>query len=62
MFTVYTTGPSCQRCNLTKRAMDKRGLPYVEVGPSPLIVDTHVVNYAASATLPRNSFSNTSGD
>lgn len=31
MFTVYTTGPSCQRCNLTKRAMDKRGLPYVEV-------------------------------
>jgi glutaredoxin-like protein NrdH len=29
--TVYTTGPSCQRCTLTKKALDKHGVPFVEV-------------------------------
>jgi len=29
--TVYSTGPSCQRCTLTKKALDKQGVPFVEV-------------------------------
>ena len=29
--TVYSTGPGCQRCTLTKKALDKRGVPFVEV-------------------------------
>lgn len=28
MITLYTK-PSCQPCNATKRALDKRGIPYV---------------------------------
>lgn len=31
MLTVYTTGPQCHKCNLTKRAFDKAGVAYVEV-------------------------------
>ncbi len=29
--TVYSTGPGCQRCTLTKKALDKQGVPFVEV-------------------------------
>ncbi|AER26361.1 NrdH-like glutaredoxin [Mycobacterium phage Patt] len=29
--TVYTTGPQCQKCNLTKRFLNKRGIPFKEV-------------------------------
>ena len=29
--TVYTTGPGCGRCLLTKRALDKEGITYREV-------------------------------
>lgn len=29
--TVYTTGPSCQKCRMTKRMLDTKGVPYVEV-------------------------------
>ncbi|QNJ56849.1 thioredoxin [Mycobacterium phage Reindeer] len=29
--TVYTTGPACHKCNLTKRALDKAGVAYTEV-------------------------------
>ncbi|MGW9114499.1 glutaredoxin family protein [Microbacterium sp. NPDC055683] len=29
--TVYSTGPSCARCTLTKRVLDQKGVPYVEV-------------------------------
>lgn len=28
--TVYTSGPSCQACTLTKRHLDRRGLTYAE--------------------------------
>lgn len=28
--TVYTAGPSCQACTLTKRHLDRRGLAYTE--------------------------------
>lgn len=31
MITIYTTGPSCQRCRLTKEVMDQAGLTYLEV-------------------------------
>ncbi|APD18229.1 NrdH-like glutaredoxin [Mycobacterium phage Hammy] len=31
MLTVYTTGPQCHKCNLTKRQFDKAGVEYVEV-------------------------------
>ncbi|AAD17632.1 NrdH-like glutaredoxin [Mycobacterium phage BoostSeason] len=31
MITVYTTGPECHKCNLTKRALDKAGVEYTEV-------------------------------
>lgn len=29
--TVYTTGPSCARCTLTKRVLNQKGVPYIEV-------------------------------
>ncbi|QNL30754.1 NrdH-like glutaredoxin [Mycobacterium phage Estes] len=29
--TVYTTGPDCHKCNLTKRALAKAEIPYTEV-------------------------------
>lgn len=29
--TIYTTGPLCGRCTVTKRALDKAGVPYTEV-------------------------------
>ena len=29
--TVYTTGPSCSRCTVTKSALTKKGVPFVEV-------------------------------
>jgi glutaredoxin-like protein NrdH len=29
--TVYTAGPGCQPCNLTRRHLDRRGLLYTEV-------------------------------
>jgi len=29
--TVYTTGPGCGRCLVTKRALDKEGITYREV-------------------------------
>lgn len=31
LVTVYTTGPTCVMCTATKRAMEKRGIAYVEV-------------------------------
>ncbi|ARQ95508.1 glutaredoxin [Mycobacterium phage Shandong1] len=31
MLTVYTTGPQCMKCNLTKRAFDAKGVIYREV-------------------------------
>lgn len=29
--TVYTTGPACVKCTLTKKALDKAGVSYTEV-------------------------------
>ena len=29
--TVYTTGPSCARCTLTKNVLTTRGIAFVEV-------------------------------
>jgi glutaredoxin-like protein NrdH len=29
--TVFTTGPSCQMCRLTKMQMDRRGIMFEEV-------------------------------
>lgn len=29
--TVYTTGPSCARCTLTKNVMTSKGIAFVEV-------------------------------
>lgn len=29
--TIYTTGPACMACRMTKRAMDKAGITYTEV-------------------------------
>lgn len=29
--TVYSTGPSCARCTMTKSALAKRGVPFIEV-------------------------------
>jgi len=29
--TIYTTGPDCMACRMTKRAMDKAGITYTEV-------------------------------
>jgi glutaredoxin-like protein NrdH len=31
--TVYSTGPSCMQCAMTKRALDARGITFVEVNP-----------------------------
>lgn len=28
--TVYTTGPSCGACTMTKRHLDRRGIAYTE--------------------------------
>lgn len=29
--TVYTTGPQCRKCTLTKKFLDKHGITYTEV-------------------------------
>lgn len=29
--TLYTTGPTCGRCKMTKIALERAGIPYVEV-------------------------------
>ena len=29
--TVYTSGPSCQACKMTKRHLEQRGITYTEV-------------------------------
>ena len=29
--TVYTTGPQCGKCRMTKMMLDSKGVPYVEV-------------------------------
>jgi len=29
--TVYSTGPSCQRCRMTTQVLDAKGVPYVVV-------------------------------
>jgi glutaredoxin-like protein NrdH len=29
--TVYTTGPSCQKCRMTKMMLKAKGVPFVEV-------------------------------
>lgn len=29
--TVYTTGPTCVQCTMTKRALDAAGVPFEEV-------------------------------
>lgn len=29
--TVYTTGPSCQQCQMTKKMMDREGIKYQEI-------------------------------
>ena len=29
--TIFTTGPQCIRCKMTKHAMDKKGVPYTEI-------------------------------
>ncbi|QNJ58286.1 NrdH-like glutaredoxin [Mycobacterium phage Ellie] len=31
MITVYTTGPTCHKCTLTKRALTKGGVEFDEV-------------------------------
>ncbi|AOT25083.1 hypothetical protein PBI_TREYKAY_68 [Mycobacterium phage TreyKay] len=31
MLTIYTTGPECYKCKLTKDAFDKAGVDYTEV-------------------------------
>lgn len=28
---VYTTGPSCGKCQMTKRMLTSRGIPYIEI-------------------------------
>lgn len=29
--TVYTTGPSCGKCTMTKLMLKSKGIPYVEI-------------------------------
>lgn len=29
--TVYTTGPSCGKCTMTKLALKSKGIPFVEI-------------------------------
>ncbi len=31
MLTIYTTGPQCHKCNLTKRAFAAKGVEFTEV-------------------------------
>lgn len=31
MVTVFSTGPACHRCKLTKLHLDRRGVPFEEV-------------------------------
>ena len=39
--TVYTSGPSCMACTMTKRHLDRRKVPYTEVpiDSEPAIMD-----------------------
>lgn len=29
--TVYTTGPSCMKCTMTKKHLTRRGIPFTEI-------------------------------
>ncbi|AHB79601.1 NrdH-like glutaredoxin [Mycobacterium phage Validus] len=42
MLTIYTTGPGCHKCKLTKDAFDKAGVEYAEVrlDESPELAET----------------------
>ena len=35
--TVYTTGPQCGKCRMTKMILDSKGIPYVEVNITCLL-------------------------
>lgn len=43
--TVFTTGPACHKCNLTKSALAKAGVAYTEV----LLADDPVAHAAFQA-------------
>lgn len=47
--TVYSTGPQCQKCNLTKRHLTRRGIAFEEVVVDPN--NPNDMNYAALAYM-----------
>lgn len=50
--TVYTSGPSCMACTLTKRHLDRRGIAYTEVqiAEDPGTLDA--ITYLGFGTAP----------
>lgn len=51
MLTVYSTGPQCQKCNLTKSAFDKAGIAYKPVDLAS-VPDTHPIRRHNHTTAP----------
>ena len=41
--TVYTSGPACQACRLTKRRLDQAGITFTEI---PIDSDPNIVEAA----------------
>lgn len=53
--TVYTTGETCQRCRLTMRRLDERGIPYrvVDVtNPGEAAAREHVTGHLGYTEAP----------
>lgn len=50
--TIFSTGPSCQKCRLTAKRLDKHGLEYtvVRLDEKPELLD--VVQRAGFGTAP----------
>ena len=48
--TVYTTGPGCQACRMTKKRLDQNGITYTEV---PIHDDDReAIDYLGFRTAP----------
>ena len=53
--TVYTTGESCQRCRMTMRRLDERGIPYRVIDvtdPAQAPAREHVIGHLGYTEAP----------
>lgn len=58
--TVYTNGPACQACNLTKRHLTKRGIDFDEVAINSDNIDA--ITFLGFSTAPIVCVATTEGE